>query len=146
MPLPVGKPGAPPQKIHLPKIRETMTPGVTNTVAPPITSPFPSIRLPTAQTVMQPVALPSPRNVPQQQETGIAVAYTPQQQVVENIMQVDPTRLNPDRAKKGDNSYTVAQLRGIAGSLDLPKSGNKKELVERITAKILKVNPNAFNK
>ena len=106
---------------------------------------MPKIQLPTGSTVVKPIPLTSPAAVPQQPATGLAVAYTPQQQVVENIMNIDPTRLNPGRAKKDDNSYTVTQLRAMAGSLNLPKSGNKKELVDRIKAAVLKVKPNAFN-
>ena len=130
------------QKIHLPKIKAIAA------VPAPRPSGIPGIsqiRLPTVQTVMQPIALTSPAAAPQHQRTGLAVAYTPKQQVVENIMQIDPKRLNPRRARKDDNSYTVRQLRTIAGSINLPKSGNKKELVDRIKAAILKVNPNAFN-
>ena len=131
----------PPVHIHLPKIKETAAvPGIKGTQVQGI----PSVRLPTTQTVMQPVALQSPTNIPQQ-EAGLAVAYTPQQQVVENITQIDPERLNAGRAKKDDDSYNVVQLRAIAGSLNLSKSGNKKDLVERIKAKMLSINPNAFN-
>ena len=130
------------QKIHLPKIKET---AAIPSPQPTAVAGFPQIRLPTMQTVMQPIALTSPMAVSQQQETGLAVAYTPKQQVVENIMKIDPKRLNPRRARKDDNSYAVKQLRAIAGSINLPKSGNKKELVDRIKAAILKVNPQAFN-
>jgi hypothetical protein len=129
-------------KINLPKVKATAA-------LPTPTSPgipgVPQIKLPTMTTVMKPVALTSPVAVSQKEETGLAVAYTPQQQVVENIMKIDPARLNPKRARKDDNSYTVKQLRAIAGSINLPKSGNKKELVDRIKAQILKVNPNAFS-
>ena len=121
------------QPIHIPKVKATVpVPGT------------PKIQLPMASTVMKPVPLMSPAAVNQRPETGLAVAYTPQQQVVENIRKIDPTRLNAKRAKKDDNSYTVAQLRTIAGELNLNKSGNKKELVNRITAAIQKVNPGAF--
>ena len=148
------------QRIHLPKINTTVrtqrtvgTQKINTTVrtqrTPKIntvgTQGYPQIRLPTVQTVMQPIVLTSPVAITQQKGTGLAVAYTPQQQVVENIMRIDPTRLNPRRARKDDNSYSVKQLKAIAGSINLTKSGNKKELVDRIKSAILKVNPNAFN-
>ena len=60
-------------------------------------------------------------------------------------MNIEPKRLSETRARKDDNSYTVRELRVIAGSLNLAKSGNKKELVRRIKAEIMKINPNAFN-
>ncbi len=145
-PLPIGRAtGAAPQ-IHFPKIKETAAvPQGLPQIQTPRVPGVPTVRLPTTQTVMQPVALTSPAAIPEQEETGLAVAYTPQQQVVENITQIDTTRLNAGRAKKDDNSYTVVQLRAIAGSLNLAKSGNKKDLVERIKAKMLSINPNAFN-
>ena len=144
--LPIGRATGVAPQIHLPKIKETAPiPQGFPQIQTPRFPGIPTVRLPTTQTVMQPVALTSPAAIPEQEETGLAVAYTPQQQVVENITQIDATRLNAGRAKKDDNSYTVVQLRAIAGSLNLAKSGNKKDLVERIKAKMLSVNPNAFN-
>jgi hypothetical protein len=124
--------------IHMPK---TITTVPIKPVVPPVTRHrgLPKFTFPTDTTVMKPIPLASPVVVVTQE---ISVAQTPQQQAVENIMAIDPTRLNPGRAKKDDNSYTVAELRFIAGSINLPKSGNKKTLVERIKAAIRKVNPN----
>jgi len=123
------------QPIQLPKVKAT--------------APIPDIQriqLPIASTVMKPVPLTSPAPITQRPETGLAVAYTPEQEKIKHIMNIDPSRLSSDRAKKDDTSYSVADLRTIAGTLNLAKSGNKKDLVERIKAEILKVNPNAFNK
>jgi len=94
---------------------------------------------------MTPIPLTSPQILTQQPTAGLAIAYTPKQQVVENLKAIDITRLNAGRAKQGGTSYDVKELRAIAGSLDLPKSGNKKELVERIKTAYMKLNPNAFN-
>ena len=93
------------------------------------------------ETVIKPIPLMSPTEITNDIQ-GLAVAYTPQQQVVQNILDIDPKRLNPRRAKKDDNSYDVKQLRFFSGSLNLSKSGNKKELVNRIKSAIIKVNPN----
>lgn len=106
---------------------------------------MPRIQLPIASTVMKPVPLTSPAPITRKTEVGLAVAYTPEQEKIKHITNIDPARLSSDRAKKDDTSYSVADLRTIAGTLNLAKSGNKKDLVERIKAEILKVNPNAFN-
>jgi len=126
---------ATPQPIIIPKIKGTAA------TIPDI----PRIQLPMMSTVMKPIPLTSPAPVTQKVEAGLAVAYTPEQQVVKNITSIDPSRLKSDRAKKDDNSYSVVDLRAIAGSLNLAKAGNKKDLVDRIKAEILKRDPNAFN-
>ncbi len=123
------------QPIRIPTVKATV----------PIPTGLPQIKLPKVTTVMRPIPLASPAATTQRPGTGLAVAYTPQQQVVQNIMNIDPKRLNPRRAKNNDGSYSVKQLKAIAGGLNVSKSGTKKELVDRIKAKILKINPNAFN-
>jgi hypothetical protein len=70
---------------------------------------------------------------------------TPDTEIMKNIMAIDLDKLTAEKGLKRDASYNVQELKAIAGSLNLPKSGNKKELVERIKAEILKVNPTAFN-
>lgn len=135
-PLPTGRRQRkkPSQAISLPKIKETVS----------VPSEVGKIKLPTDITLITPVALKSPAAVPESRSTGVAVAYTPQQQVVENIMGIDISKLNTKRATKDNSSYTTKELKAIAGSLNLPKSGTKKELVDRITATIKKIKPDAF--
>ena len=150
IPLPTKSPtGITTQPIHIPKIKSTMpTPvsipaSISTSVPAPVS---PRIALPSLVTVMKPISLTSPVAVTTPNFTsGLAVAYTPQQQVVENIKKIDPKKLNPSRARRGDNSYSVPELRAIAGSINLPKSGNKKDLVNRIIAAMKKVNTTAID-
>lgn len=100
------------------------------------------VTLPMESTIIPTIPITSPSAVPIKRP---AKAKTTSDQVMENIKKLDPKRLRAGKTRKGDNSYTVAQLRSIAGSLNLIKSGNKKQLVDRIKAQILKVNPSAFD-
>ena len=102
------------------------------------------INIPQYNITMTPIALTSPAQIPRQ-VVGLAGAYAPAQNAISNLRAVDPSRLNPRRAKKNDNSYSVAELKGIAGSANLSKSGTKKELVARIKNKLLQLNPHAFD-
>ena len=55
---------------------------------------------------------------------------TPQQ--VEAMGHIDVTRIKGERATKGDNSYSIEELRTIAKDLGLKSSGTKKDLADRI--------------
>jgi len=128
----------PPIKSPLPKIQ-------ISTPEPSGIPGVPKINLPTFSTIIKPVSLKSPAAVTPQPKSGLAVAYTPQHKVLENIKNIDPKRLNSRRARGKDNSYSVPELKELAGKLNLPKSGNKADLVNRIREAILKINPNAFD-
>jgi len=136
--LPTGKVTKTTMAIHIPKIKETVKP------ADELVKGMEELQItfPTFPTVMNPIPLTSPKEF--QQKAELAIAYTPEQQVVQNIQNIDTSKLNPKRVKRGDTtSYTVTELKAIAGSINLSKSGNKKNLVDKIRAAILKINPNA---
>lgn len=100
------------------------------------------ISFPTTSTIIQPIAISSPSAV---SVSKVKVAKVPEADIMENIKTIDLNKLSAERSAKG-KTYSVAELKTIAGGLDLTKSGSKKDLVERIKAAILKVNPNAqFN-
>jgi hypothetical protein len=65
--------------------------------------------------------------------------------MMKNVMAIDVTRLKSERTGKNDTSYKMPELKALAGSLNLPKTGNKKDLVERIKRVISEYNPSAFN-
>ena len=117
------------------------------------TAPLPSsksgIKLPATRTTILPIPLTSPSILlgdtkPYQ---NISVAYTPEQDLIRNINNINVKKLNTGRGRKGDDtSYTVVELKSIANSINLPKSGSKKDLVSRIKSAVLKVSPHAFDK
>jgi len=129
-------------KIRIPKISNlAVKPSPKRTSVPKYTE---GIALPTTSTVipMIPITSPSVKTVKQ-----VSVASTPSAEVLANIKNIVVSKLKAERVvKKGkDSAYNVAELKAIAGSLNLTKSGNKKDLIERIKKAILKVNPNAFD-
>jgi len=66
--------------------------------------------------------------------------------MIENINSIELNKLIDGRTGKNVGGYAVADLKVIAGSLGLSKTGNKAELVSRIKTTILKYKPNAFDK
>jgi hypothetical protein len=116
------------------------------------------IKLPQAQTIIPSIPLKPTKGISTHQ--GLAIAHTPQEMITRNIMNIDVKRLNAGRKKKNDGTYPLNSkdkinpseglkpednLSDIAASIGLKKTGTKKELVERIRAEILKINPNAFD-
>jgi len=129
-------------KIRIPKISSSVVkPSPKKSGIPKYTE---GIALPTTSTVipMIPITSPSVKVLKQ-----VSVATTASAEVLENIKRIDIKKLKVERVvKKGkDSGYNVNELKAIAGSLNLTKSGNKKDLIQRIKNAILKVNPNAFD-
>jgi hypothetical protein len=54
-----------------------------------------------------------------------------------NMKGIDPTRLNPGRKKKGDDSYHIKELQSIARNIGLSSIGVKSSLVNRIKDKMI---------
>ena len=86
------------------------------------------IELPTTSTVITPIPIASPSAATIAKVSTASVSNT---DMIENIMKIDLNKLIAERAGKNE-SYSVAELKSIAGSLNLTKTGSKKELVERI--------------
>ena len=86
------------------------------------------IELPTTSTVIAPIPIASPSAATIAKVSTASVSNT---DMIENIMKIDLNKLIAERAGKNE-SYSVAELKSIAGSLNLTKTGSKKELVERI--------------
>jgi len=129
-------------KIRIPKIgNSAVKPSPKKNIIPKYTE---GIALPNTSTVipMIPITSPSVKTVKQ-----VSAASTPSSEVLENIKKIDINKLKSERVvKKGaDSGYNVSELKMLAGSLNLTKSGNKKDLIERIKNAILKINPNAFD-
>ena len=123
--------GAP--KIKIPKIQASPVRPTT-----PATSKIAGVDLPKQTTTLAPVPIISPTPI----RRNVVSAKIPAQDLSENIKKIDTTKLSAERKGRGA-AYSVAELKGIAGSLNLTKSGSKKDLVERIKAAILRVNPSA---
>jgi len=100
------------------------------------------ISLPTDSTVIPPIPVKSPSTV---KVSKVKKASEPSEDMVKKVMSIDVTKLKTGRATGKDTGYSVSDLKSIAGGLGLTKSGNKKELVERIKQAILKVNPSALD-
>jgi hypothetical protein len=122
--------GAP--RIKIPK----MIPSPAQPISP-AKSKISGVALLKQTTVVKPIPVISPKPI----KARVVSANIPEENLLENIKKIDTTKLKPDR--KGKNSYSVVELKAIAGSLNLAKSGSKKDLVERIKAAILRVNPSA---
>lgn len=133
-PSPEGTP-----KIRIPKIKASP---VRPSPSGRVKKTGGKISFPTTSTIIQPIPISSPSAV---SVSKVKVATVSEEDIMENIKVIDLNKLSAERSAKG-KTYSVAELKTIAGSLDLTKSGSKKDLVERIKAAILKVNPNAqFN-
>lgn len=99
------------------------------------------INLPKETTIVPPIPIASPSTMNISKTKKIDEN---DKQLIEIISQINMEKLTAEKGLKRDQSYNVQELKSIAGSLNLPKSGNKKELVERIKTEILKINPSAF--
>ena len=99
------------------------------------------IELPTDSTVIPsiPITSPAAMKIPK------ATTSSGDNDLLKIINSIDVSKLRADRVKDKDAGYNVNDLKVLAGALNLPKSGNKKDLVDRIKALILKVKPNAFD-
>ncbi len=73
-----------------------------------------------------------PLTPPVSVQPSVVVAHTPQQLAIQRTMDIDPSRVKSGRSVKGGNAYTVEELRNLARMLNLPSSGNKQVLAERI--------------
>ena len=126
-------------KIRIPKIiSSSVKPSPKKKNGPVLTT---GIALPTSSTIIPPIPITSP--------STMSISTTPKTEqdteMMKNITGINLAKLKSDRVGKNEEAYSVAELKSIAGSLKLTKSGNKKELVERIKNVILKFNPSAFN-
>ena len=99
------------------------------------------IELPTNSTVIPSIPITSP----QAMKIPKAVTSSADNDLLKIINSIDVSKLRADRVKDKEAGYNVNDLKTLAGALNLPKSGNKKDLVDRIKALILKVKPNAFD-
>jgi len=144
VPLPTKRPKEVTPSIRIPKIKTTAVKPSPKRISKPkaFVPPIGGMQLPEETTVIPSIPITSPSAL---QTSKIAVAKTESAQVMENIKTIDINKLNVGKTRKGDGSYSVTELRSIAGSINLIKSGNKKQLVERIKATIKKVNPSAFD-
>lgn len=105
-----------------------------------------SIMLPTSTTIVPeiPISPPSASVIkPQLQNKAVIEAS----QVMENIKDIDLSRLTDERVNKksGVTPYSINELKTLAAALNLAKTGNKKDLVDRIKSYVLKYNPSAFD-
>ena len=101
------------------------------------------IKLPTTTTVIPPIPIKSP-SASRKHQSKKSDEFS--DDYMKNIMSIDVTKLKAGRAIKGTESgYNVNEFKALAGGLNLTKTGNKKELVERIKQAILNVNPTAFD-
>ena len=128
---PPGTPRSPEREIVGVRLQSPiMTQENISQIELPTTSPIPG-----QGTAVYPMAIPSPdvkASVP------LAQAYSAQQRAVQGRIDVDPTRIKAEKSKPDDGSYSVKDLRRIAGELNLRKSGTKKELAARIMEAITK--------
>jgi hypothetical protein len=137
--LPMKKSKKTTPKIKIPKIKSSaIKPSPTLVQRKTIVS---GVSFPKTSTVIPPIPITSPSaiNIPK-----ISSAEASSEDVLKNIKNIDVTKLKGERVRKGEDSYSVAELRTLAGSIGISKSGGKKDLVERIKKEILKVNPSAF--
>jgi len=132
------------EKVKMPKIKSTAVKPSPAILVEQKYKDSAVIKISLSPTIISPIPLKSPSNGKPITKT-VAIAHTPKQQVLENINKIDISKLNVKKSRKSNDSYSVVELRQIAGSLNLSKSGNKKTLVERIKAAILKVKPEAFD-
>jgi len=144
VPLPTKRPKEITPSIRIPKIKTTAVKPSPMRISKPTSfvPPIGGMQLPIETTVIPSIPITSPSAL---QTSKITIAKTESAQVMENIKTIDINKLNVGKTKKGNESYSVRELRSIAGSLNMIKSGNKKQLVERIKAFIKKVNPSAFD-
>ena len=99
------------------------------------------IELPSDSTVIPSIPITSP----QAMKIPKAVTSSADNDLLKIINSIDVSKLRADRVKDKEAGYNVNDLKTLAGALNLPKSGNKKDLVDRIKALILKVKPNTFD-
>lgn len=134
----------PSPKIKIPKVKGVAVKKVkkTDTFVAPLGG---SIALPTGSTIVPEIPISPPSQMIPVKTTVKAVADA--SQVMENIKDIDLSRLTEERVNKksGVTPYSIAELKTIAASLNLAKTGNKKDLVDRIKSYILKYNPSAFD-
>ena len=128
----------PTPKVKIPKLK---TPSVKPSSSFQIQTSKSTI--PSETTIIPPIPITSPSAMTM---AKVSKATTSSADVMKNIMAIDLDKLNAERGTKRENSYTVDELKAIAGSLNITKTGNKKDLVERIKTEIMRVNPTAFNK
>jgi len=100
------------------------------------------IALPTTSTIIPPIPIKSPTG---ETMAKVKKTETVSDEFMKKIMSIDVTKLKAERVKGKDIGYSVSELKALAGGLNLTKTGNKKDLVERIKQAILKVNPAAFD-
>lgn len=136
-----GKPPAPSAKPS-PKLSGILKPVGTVALPPPV--PGPKIPLPQGSTTMEPIPLsPVPEQVEPPLESALAVAYTPQQQALNNINNIRIEWLTPNRVRKQDTEgpnkkfYSTEEQKQIAKDLGLHVSGGtKQDLYNRIMEKL----------
>jgi len=135
--LPGKRSNEPTPKIKIPKINDLVKPSPTYAKKTKISG----ITLPTTTTVIEPIPITSPAaiNIPK-----VSIAKSESEDVMKNILKIEVSKLKSDHVRKGEETYSVNELKAIAGSINISKSGGKKELVERIKNVILKTNPSAF--
>lgn len=138
--LPTARTQTPSAKIKIPKIQSTAVKPSPKTAK--TSTAKGTVTLPSEATIIPSIPISSPAAAPARAPVK---ATTEAAQVMQNLMNIDVKKLEPGRVKKGSEAYSVAELKAIAGSLNLIKTGSKKELVDRIKAHILKVNPTAFD-
>jgi hypothetical protein len=125
--------------------RDSVPTSAPRVVSPPRgNKPVVMIRLPRFNTIIGPISIGIPPITVNQ--SALIGAYTPHQQAITNLGQIDLNRLLPGRARRGGDKsgakpgettpYTTIELRTFARQLGIPKSQNKRELVEAIAAKI----------
>ena len=68
-----------------------------------------------------------------------------EKELISIINGINVNKLVPGRVSGKSEAYNVNDLKSIAGSLGLVKTGKKNELVDRIKEKILSMKPNAFD-
>ncbi len=98
------------------------------------------IVLPADSTVIPPIPITSPEAMKIPKNVGVQ-----EDDLMKVINSIDISKLKIDRVKDKDAGYSVTDLKVLAGALNLTKSGNKKDIVDRIKGLILKHKPNAFD-
>lgn len=114
------------------------------TLPPRTTSkPIIPIRLPLIDTILPRIPIGRPPVAANQ--NALIGAYTPHQEAITNLGQVDPNRVLTSRARRSDRGpprpgeltpYSMTELKAFARILGLSKSQNKKDLAEAILAKL----------
>lgn len=95
------------------------------------------LRFPFFNTLIETIQLPDIKVV---NEEAIVQNYTPYQQAIKTIEQIDVSRLKSTRSNRNRASkysiYKISELKDFAKMLGLPSSGNKDALVASILERI----------